>query len=75
MRRYSTLDKLPATITNNTKELGTYIMGASVTVNTPDGIGETDHDVYSSHKQVRVLINDDLKYYPVESISRVKPKR
>lgn len=81
-RRFSTLDKISLTPDQckTTAELqgrGTYMWGASIRVNTPDGIGELDIDVYSNDQTVRVFLDSicDTRTYPIDQVSRIVRSR
>lgn len=54
---------------------GEYLWGANGTVNTPDGIGELDGDVYTNDITVTVLFDLETKTYPIGQVSRVKRSR
>jgi len=81
-RRFSTLDKIRLTPNQckTTAELngrGTHMWSAGVKINTPDGIGALDNDVYTNDQTVYVFFENllDVKTYNIDQVSRIVRSR
>ena len=75
IRRRGYNEAIPVECASKPNARGEYKWGASIRLNTPDGIGELYADVYANDSEVEVTFpdNDDFepRTYPIDQVSRV----
>jgi hypothetical protein len=75
IRRRGYNEPIPAECASKPSPRGEYRWGASIRINTPDGVGELYTDVYTLDIDVKVSFpdNDDFepRTYPIDQVSRV----
>lgn len=74
MRRMGYNEKMPVVSRDQASPMGDYVMGSGISVNTPDGLGETVDTVYSIHTSADIYLTalDEIRTYPISQIARTR---